>query len=351
MFVRINFLVYLSWDIFDFSSETAKRNSTKLGKKPDLNVLYQVCVFRADRKSKMATLASDWRIHFRLLHWNCWTGFNETWQEARSQRPLPSLCFTGRSEKTRWPPLPLISGDIFDFITETAERNSTKLSKISTSSTKSVFFRADWKIKMAALASDWRRHFRFHHWNCWTEFNETWQEARYHRPLPSPFSFSARKIKWPHGLWFAEKFSTSALKLLNGIQWNLKGSKISMSSTKVVFFRRSEKQGKYMYTQQKFYVVTFRIEISFKVTDRKGPFYISTFVFLCRFDWKRKKWPKSIWNHSCMTKHVNLSKYLCCACASYSWCSIGWILLKSYRLGNKTLENGGIMKGKPAIAC
>ena len=37
----------------------------------------------------MATLASDWLRHFRLLIWNRWTEFNETWQEARSQRPLP----------------------------------------------------------------------------------------------------------------------------------------------------------------------------------------------------------------------------------------------------------------------
>ena len=36
--------------------------------------------------------------HFRLLLWNRWTEFNETWQEARSQCPLPSLCFSGRSE-------------------------------------------------------------------------------------------------------------------------------------------------------------------------------------------------------------------------------------------------------------
>ena len=35
--------------------------------------------------------------HFRLLLWNRWTEFNETWQEARSQGPLPSLCFSGRS--------------------------------------------------------------------------------------------------------------------------------------------------------------------------------------------------------------------------------------------------------------
>ena len=89
----------IGWDIFDFSSETAEQNSTKLDRKQDLNVLYHVCVFRADRKNKMAALASNWLRHFRLLLWNRWTEFNETWQEERSQRPLPSLCFLGRSEK------------------------------------------------------------------------------------------------------------------------------------------------------------------------------------------------------------------------------------------------------------
>ena len=46
-------------DIFDFSSEITEWNSTKLDRKQDLNILYQVCVFRANRKNKMATLASD----------------------------------------------------------------------------------------------------------------------------------------------------------------------------------------------------------------------------------------------------------------------------------------------------
>ena len=35
----------LTFHIFDFSSETAERNSTKLDRKQDLNVLYKVCVF------------------------------------------------------------------------------------------------------------------------------------------------------------------------------------------------------------------------------------------------------------------------------------------------------------------
>ena len=59
--------------IFDFSSETVERNSTKLYRKQDLNALYQVCVFLADRKNKMAALAPDWLGHFRLLLWMQYT--------------------------------------------------------------------------------------------------------------------------------------------------------------------------------------------------------------------------------------------------------------------------------------
>ena len=57
----------LTFHIFDFSSETTEQNSTKLDRKQELNILYQVCVFRVDRKNKMAALASDWLRHFRLL--------------------------------------------------------------------------------------------------------------------------------------------------------------------------------------------------------------------------------------------------------------------------------------------
>ena len=282
----------IGWDIFDFS-KTEEWNSTKLDRKQDLNVLYQVCVFRADRKNKMAALASDWLRHFRLLLWNRWTEFNETWQEVRSQRPLPSLCFSGRSEKqdgrpglwfaetfstfplkplhriqrnltgskistsstkillfgsigkTRWPPWPLIGWDILDFSSETVEQNSTKLDMKQDLNVlyQVCVFRADRKIKMAALASDWLRHFRLLLWNRWSEFNETWQEARSQRPLPS-LCFSGWSKK-QHGcpvLWMAQTFSTSPLKPLIWIEQNLIGSKISMSSTKFVFFGPIRKQ-------------------------------------------------------------------------------------------------------------
>ena len=149
--------------------------------------------------------------------------FNETWQEARSQPPLPSLCFSGRSEKqdgrpglwlaetfstsplkrlngiqrnltgskistsstkfvffgpivkTRWPPWPLIGWDIFNFSSESAERNSTKLDRKQDLNVlyQVCVFRADRKNKMAALVSDWLRHFRLLLINRWTEFNKT----------------------------------------------------------------------------------------------------------------------------------------------------------------------------------
>ena len=80
-------------------------------------------------------------------------------------------------------------------------------------------------------------HFRLLLWNRWTEFNETWQEARSQRPLPSLcFSGRSEKQDGRPGLWLAETFSTSPLKPLNGIQRNLSGSKISTPSTKFVFF-------------------------------------------------------------------------------------------------------------------
>ena len=115
----------IGWDIFNFSSETPERNSMKLDRKQDLNILYQVWVFRADQKNKIATLASYLLRHFRLL-WNRWTEFNETWQKASSQRPLPSLCFSGLWKKQYGFSGLWLTETYFDFSSETAERNSTK---------------------------------------------------------------------------------------------------------------------------------------------------------------------------------------------------------------------------------
>ena len=177
--------------------------------------------------------------HFRLLLWNHSTEFNETWQEARSQRPLPSLCFSGRSEKKKMAAL------ASDWLTHfrlllwnrRTEFNETRQEARSQRPLPSLCFSGWSENKMAALASDWLRHFRLLLWNRWTELNETWQEARSQRPLPSLcFSGRSEKQDGRPGLWLAETFSTSPLKPLNGIQRNLTGSKISTSSTEFVLF-------------------------------------------------------------------------------------------------------------------
>ena len=240
----------------------------------------------------MAALVSDWLRHFRLLLWNRWTEFNETWQEARSQSPLPSLCLSGGSEKQdgrpslwlaetfstsplkplnriqqnligskiskpstkfvffgpirkrKWPPRPLIGWDIFDFPVETAERNSTNLDRKQDLNVlyQVCVFRADRKNKMAARP--------LIGWDIFDFSVETTE--RNSTNLDSKQDFNAfyqvcvfgadRKTRWPPGLWFADIFSTSSLKPLNGIQRNLTGSKISTPSTKFVFLGRSKKQ-------------------------------------------------------------------------------------------------------------
>ena len=161
----------------------------------------------------MAAPASNWLKHFRLLLWNQWTEFNETWQEARSQRPLPSLCFSGRSKK-KMAALASYLLRHFRHFSEIAERNSTKLDRKQDLNVlyQVCVFRVDRKNKMAALASEWLRHFRLLLWNRWTEFNETWQEARSKRLLPSLCYWGwSRKQDGRHGLWLAETFPTSSL--------------------------------------------------------------------------------------------------------------------------------------------
>ena len=100
---------------FDFSSVTAEQDSTKLDRKQDLNVVYQFCVIRADKKGRPGLWLAEtfstsplWplnRIQRNLTGSKISTSsakfvlFDETWLETRYQRPLQSLCFSGRSEK------------------------------------------------------------------------------------------------------------------------------------------------------------------------------------------------------------------------------------------------------------
>ena len=133
----------------------------KLNRKQDLNVIYQVCAFLTDWKNKIAALAPDWLGYL----WNRWTEVNETWQEARSQRPLPSLFFFGPIGKPRWRSRPLICREIFNF-SETADQNSMKLDRKHALNVlwQACVFWTDRNTKVAAPASDWLSHFRLLFW-------------------------------------------------------------------------------------------------------------------------------------------------------------------------------------------
>ena len=227
----------LTFHIFDFSSETAKLNSTKLDRKQDLKVLYKVCVFWADRKNKMAALASDCLRHFRLLLWNRKTVFNKTWQEARSQCPLQSLCFSGWSEKQDGRP-GLWLAETFSISLKPLNRICRNLtwSKILMSSTKFVFFRPIGKTRWPSWPLIGWDIFDFSSET--TELN--WM--KFDRKQDLNVLYQVCVLGWSEkqdgrpGLWLAEIFLTSPLKRLTGIQRNFTGSKILTSSTNFVFF-------------------------------------------------------------------------------------------------------------------
>ena len=177
----------IGWDIFDFSSETAERNWRKLDRKQDHNVLYQVCVF-SGRSEKQDGRPGLWLAEtFSTSPLKPLNRIQRNLTGSKISTSSTKFVFFEPIEKTRWPPWPLIGWDIFDFSSETAERNWRKLDRKQDLNVlyQVCVFRADWKNKMAALASDWLRHFRLLLWNRWTACNETWQEERSQGLLPS----------------------------------------------------------------------------------------------------------------------------------------------------------------------
>ena len=188
----------LTFHIFNFSSETTDRIERNLTWSKISTSSITFVFFEPNGKNKMACLASNCLKHFQLLLWNRWAEFDETYQETRSQPPLQSLYFFGGpTGKSIWQPWPLIGWDIFDFSSETAELNSTKLDRNQELNIlyKVCIFRADQK-----------------------------------------------KQGGHPGFWLAETFWTSPLKPLNGIQRNLTGSKVSTFSSSLCFSSQLENQ-------------------------------------------------------------------------------------------------------------
>ena len=76
--------------------------------------------FRADWKTKIATLVLYRLRHFRLL-WN-----SPKLDRKQDLNVIYQVCVFWPIGKPKWPPWPMIGWDIFDFFSETADRNSRK---------------------------------------------------------------------------------------------------------------------------------------------------------------------------------------------------------------------------------
>ena len=70
----------------------------KLDRKQVLNVLYQVCVFRADPKNNMATLASDWLRHILTFPLKLLNGIQRNFDRKQDLNVLYQVCVF-RAEK------------------------------------------------------------------------------------------------------------------------------------------------------------------------------------------------------------------------------------------------------------
>ena len=155
----------------------------------DFNVIYQLCVFRADRKIKMAARPM---IGWYIFYFSFETAERNSTKLDRKQDPnvLYQVYVFGPIGKTRCQSRPLIGWDIFDSWTclvsgllnfghpsvllfcfrlllchRWTEFNETWQEARSQGLLSSWRF-SDWlENKMVALASDWLRYFRLPIWN------------------------------------------------------------------------------------------------------------------------------------------------------------------------------------------
>ena len=142
--------LWLAETFFDFFSPTAEWILTKLGRKQVLNALYKLCVFCADRKSKMAALASDWLKHFSTSSLQRLNGFWRNLTGSKSSTSSTKFVFFVPIGNPRWPPCPLIGWNIFRLLLR----------------------------------------------NRWMDFYETWQEASPQCPLWSRITPPGNDVKW-----------------------------------------------------------------------------------------------------------------------------------------------------------
>ena len=145
--------------------------------------------------------------------------------------------------KFRWIPFSSFRGEVENV---SANQRPGRPSCFSDRPEKHKLGRGRWDLASCQVSLNSVQRFQRRIWKCLGQsearvailfFRSARKTQTSQRPLPSLcFSGRSEKQDGRPGLWLAETFSTSPLKLLNGIQRNLTGSKISTSSTKFVFF-------------------------------------------------------------------------------------------------------------------
>ena len=153
---RLPYWPLIGWDIFYFFSKTAQWNSTKLHRKQDRNVLYQVCVYLTDQKTKMNALASDWVRTFSTSSLQPLNAIQRplTWSKILTSS-IKCIFFSDRSENQDGRPIFASQGSEPLFSSRGEKRIETLASE-----------------DVAALASDLLRQLRLLSCNGWTEFNK-----------------------------------------------------------------------------------------------------------------------------------------------------------------------------------
>ena len=147
-------------NIFALSSETTERNSTKKLTGSNLSSCSTMFVFfvRSEKQDDRPGLWLAETFYTPLKPLNGIHGIQRIWTGSKISTSSTKFVFSGRSKK-RWPPWPLIGWYIFDPPSE-REFNDACQEARSQRPQLSLCFSGRSENKMAALASYWLIHFR-----------------------------------------------------------------------------------------------------------------------------------------------------------------------------------------------
>ena len=166
-------LILIGWD---YSSITADLSSTEPDRQHDHNVLYQVCGFQTNRKTKKVALTTDWLRFFD----SSFSAFGNDLREPDRKQMLNvryQVSVFGMICKPRWPPWPLICWAIWLLLcihwTEFC-----KAWEEARSQSHVPFESSDWSDSQDGRPVLWLAEpLALLFCIRWAEFNESWHEA------------------------------------------------------------------------------------------------------------------------------------------------------------------------------